>query len=65
MRYARSRRSVLAAVLEEQPEYLPLQPGELVTTGTLTVAQPLSVGQCWHAEVPGIALQGLRVEFSW
>lgn len=54
----------LIAVLEKQPEYPPLQPGELVTTGTITTAQSVNAGECWRTEVQGIALPGLSMEFS-
>jgi 2-oxo-3-hexenedioate decarboxylase len=53
----------LAGVLSRQPQALPLQAGELVTTGTLTTAQPVRAGQTWHTVLRGIDLPGLAVEF--
>ncbi|WP_428420573.1 2-keto-4-pentenoate hydratase [Methylibium sp.] len=53
----------LVGVLDGQPGSLPLQADELVTTGTLTTAQPVRAGQTWHTALRGIALPGLVVEF--
>ncbi len=53
----------LVAVLQDQPNCPPLQPGELVTTGTITTAQPVQAGECWRTDVRGIDLPGLSVEF--
>lgn len=53
----------LVGVLARQPQALPLQAGELVTTGTLTTAQPVRAGQAWHTVLRGIDLPGLSVEF--
>jgi 2-oxo-3-hexenedioate decarboxylase len=39
----------------------PLQPGELVTTGTLTEAMPLRPGQRWSAAFHGIDFHRLRL----
>lgn len=38
---------------------LALQPGDVVTTGTLTDAQPLGVGQRWATRIEGADLPGL------
>ncbi|MEZ5628987.1 MAG: fumarylacetoacetate hydrolase family protein [Rhodocyclaceae bacterium] len=54
----------LTEVLASQPDALPLQPGELVTTGTLTRAYPLTPGQTWTTEVHGIPLPGLSVHLE-
>lgn len=54
----------LLSVLAKQPEYLPLQAGEIVTTGTITTAQSIRPGETWRSEVQGIALPGLTVAFS-
>ena len=32
----------------------PLEPGELISTGTLTAAQSISAGETWHAEAVGL-----------
>lgn len=42
----------------------PLAAGEIVTTGTLTRAFPVSVGQTWATEVTGVALKGICVRFA-
>jgi 2-oxo-3-hexenedioate decarboxylase len=41
----------------------PLSAGEIVTTGTLTRALPVSPGETWTTELTGIALDGLRIRF--
>ena len=51
----------LIDVLAKQPQALPLQAGELVTTGTLTAALPIEPGQTWTTELQGIAIPGLTV----
>lgn len=42
----------------------PLAGGEIVTTGTLTRALPVSAGETWTTELAGVALDGLCVRFS-
>jgi 2-oxo-3-hexenedioate decarboxylase len=42
----------------------PLAAGEIVTTGTLTRAFPVSSGEQWATEPSGIALDGISVQFS-
>jgi 2-oxo-3-hexenedioate decarboxylase len=54
----------LIDVLAQQPQALPLQAGELVTTGTLTPALPIEVGQRWSTALEGIALPGITVSFE-
>ncbi len=54
----------LIAVIAKQPRALPLQPGELVTTGTLTAAFPIQAGQVWATNLEGIALPGISVSFE-
>jgi 2-oxo-3-hexenedioate decarboxylase len=41
-----------------------LAAGEIVTTGTLTRALPVAAGETWTTELRGIALDGLRVQFT-
>jgi 2-oxo-3-hexenedioate decarboxylase len=53
----------LLSVLSGQPEFPPLQAGEIVTTGTITAAQSIKAGETWHSEVQGIPLPDLTVEF--
>jgi 2-oxo-3-hexenedioate decarboxylase len=42
----------------------PLGAGEIVTTGTLTRAFPVSVGETWATELTGVALSGICVRFT-
>ena len=42
----------------------PLAAGEIVTTGTLTRAFPISVGETWATELRGVALTGICVHFT-
>jgi 2-keto-4-pentenoate hydratase len=54
----------LINVIAKQPYALPLQAGEIVTTGTLTAALPINAGQIWTTKLDGIALPGLSVSFE-
>jgi 2-oxo-3-hexenedioate decarboxylase len=54
----------LLSVLASQPEYAPLQAGEIVTTGTITTAQSVRAGEVWRSEMQGIGLPGLTVELT-
>jgi 2-oxo-3-hexenedioate decarboxylase len=53
----------LVEELARYPASEPLRPGELVTTGTLTEAMPVGVGQTWSTRLSGIDIQGLRLHF--
>ena len=53
----------LIAVLWKQSKYMPLQANEMVTTGTITTALSVHVGETWQTKLEGIALPGLSVEF--
>lgn len=52
----------LAGVLARDPANPPLRAGELVTTGTLTRAFPVAVGERWSTRIEGYPLPGLSVE---
>jgi 2-keto-4-pentenoate hydratase len=54
----------LQTVLERLPQFEPVQAGEIVTTGTLTAALPITAGQTWSTEIDGLDLPGLRVRFE-
>jgi len=54
----------LSRVLASQPDCQPLQANELVTTGTLTTAQPVLSGQTWRTQLSGLALPGLCIAFE-
>ena len=41
-----------------------LQPGELITTGTITDAHPVAPGETWSTELRGLDLPGLSVTFA-
>jgi 2-oxo-3-hexenedioate decarboxylase len=41
-----------------------LAAGEIITTGTLTRAFPVAVGETWTTELRGLALNGIRVRFA-
>ena len=53
----------LVELLARQPEAPSLVAGEIVTTGTLTDAHPVHVGERWSTEIAGLPLTGLRVKF--
>lgn len=53
----------LIALLSKQPECLPLQANEIVTTGTITTAQAVRPGESWKVKLQGIALPELAVKF--
>lgn len=52
-----------AKVLATQPWAPPLQAGEIITTGTLTPALPLVVGETWRVQANAAAFQSLEVSF--
>ena len=54
----------LAEGLAAQSRFAPVQAGELVTTGTLTAALPVSPGQTWTTVLDGIDLPGLSITFE-
>lgn len=54
----------IMGVLQSQTSSMPLQAGEMVTTGTITLAQTVRAGERWKSKVQGIALPGLSVEFE-
>ena len=52
----------LIEVLDKQNETL--QPGEIITTGTLTDAHPVKPGETWSTDLHGFAARGLEISFS-
>lgn len=54
----------LVELLARQPGAMPLAPGEIVTTGVLTDAHPVSPGETWSTEITGLPLPGLRITFT-
>ena len=51
----------LAALLAADPEGPALAPGKIVTTGTLTDALPVQVGQRWTTKLVGVDLPGIDI----
>ena len=51
----------LASAVARQPGAEPLAAGELVSSGSLTEAQPIAAGQTWTAVVEGIELPALTL----
>ncbi len=54
----------LADVVASQTEARPLAAGEIITTGSLTVALPVQPGETWRSETYGLALTPLTVTFE-
>src|SRR5262245_8935291 len=54
----------LVGLLARDPVNLPLAPGDIVTTGTLTRALPISPGESWGTALHGIELGGRPVWFA-
>lgn len=53
----------LVDTIASEPQGVPLRAGEVVTTGTLTDAYPVSPGDLWSTEFEGVGLTGLRLSF--
>lgn len=51
----------LVEVLRGLPQFPPVAAGELVTTGTLTAALPVTPGETWSTALEGIELPGLTL----
>jgi 2-oxo-3-hexenedioate decarboxylase len=47
------------SLLASLPNHPPIMPGEIVTTGTLTDAMPISPGETWSTRLHGLPLPGL------
>jgi 2-keto-4-pentenoate hydratase len=54
----------LVDLLSTQPETLPIQAGEIISTGTLTTPLPVSLGETWTTVLTGIDLPGLSTTFA-
>ena len=55
----------LVSVLSNQNRAMPIQAGEIVTTGTLTSAFAINAGQVWSASINGISLPKLSIHFEF
>ena len=51
----------LASAIAKRPGEDPLLGGELVSSGTLTEAQPIALGETWTATVEGIDLSDVTL----
>jgi 2-oxo-3-hexenedioate decarboxylase len=54
----------LVELLAKDPHNQPLRAGEIISTGTLTLAMPVSAGQTWTARARGIPLEDITVRFD-
>jgi 2-oxo-3-hexenedioate decarboxylase len=54
----------LLDLLKDDPQNEPLAAGEIITTGTVTKAFPVTSGETWHTEVRGVRLPGIEISFS-
>ena len=54
--------SHLVELLARDPNNPPLMPGEFVTTGSVTLAYDISVGQVWQTALEGVDLPPLEIE---
>jgi 2-oxo-3-hexenedioate decarboxylase len=54
----------LVRAIAQDPEATPLRDGDVITTGTVTRAFPLSAGERWTTEVTGIQLPQMDVTFT-
>ena len=52
----------LAEVLEKQGEKL--EPGEIISTGTLTDAHPVEAGETWSTSFQDFPISGLTIDFA-
>lgn len=53
----------LASALARQPGALPLAAGEIISTGTMTMAQPVRAGDTWTATLEGLDVPDLTARF--
>jgi 2-oxo-3-hexenedioate decarboxylase len=56
--------SHLVGLLAEDQHNPPLRAGEIISTGTLTLAMPVSAGQTWTTKASGIPLEDITVRFE-
>ena len=54
----------LVQLLADDPHNPPLGAGEIVSTGTLTLAMPTRAGQTWITKVSGIPLEDIELRFE-
>jgi 2-keto-4-pentenoate hydratase len=54
----------LVELLGHDPHNPPLRAGEIISTGTLTLAAPVRAGETWTTGVHGIPLENIALQFS-
>src|ERR1700761_3832995 len=54
----------LVGLLASDPHNAPLGVGEVISTGTLTLAMPVNPGQRWTTKVTGIPLEDITIGFG-
>ena len=54
----------LVSLLAADRHNPPLRAGEIISTGTLTLAMPVSAGQTWGTKASGIPLENISVRFK-
>jgi hypothetical protein len=57
-------REFLIDLLNKRPDSPPLEPGEIISTGTLTDAHPVKAGETWRTSFSGLDLPGLEIRFA-
>jgi len=50
--------------LANDPRNPPLRAGEIISTGTLTLAMPVSAGEIWTTKVTDIPLEEITLRFE-
>lgn len=53
----------LHQLLKTQPQFTPLDAGEVITTGTWTDVCPISSGETWTSAFSGVSLPGVTLSF--
>jgi 2-oxo-3-hexenedioate decarboxylase len=54
----------LVELLAKDPQNPPLRAGETISTGTLTLAMPVSAGESWTTKVSGIPLEEINLRLE-
>lgn len=54
----------LVELLANDPHNPPLRAGEIISTGTLTLAMPVNPGETWTTKVSGIPLEEISLSFE-
>jgi 2-oxo-3-hexenedioate decarboxylase len=53
----------LARLVAAQPQFPPLAAGEIITTGTITDAWPVTAGEAWSSDYGALGLDGVTLSF--